>query len=536
MTPSTDRRAWRAFLVLLPLGLAASVVALGFFAPYWRHADQDLVLVYQGYLLKDGLPQEYFDHPGYAYFLVIGGWTWLLDLLGLTPIATLADLPPVSDPAALDAAWTAMMHGGRALSIVLAIVLVLAFAAMVRAIWRDDRLAILAGIAFASGMGIMTQARQLRTEMVSGGLVMLALMLALWAARRRPGLGGLAGMVGAGACAAVAMTAKVQAIFPIMAIPLVATALGRRVEPADPRGVAGAAAPMWAVLALALAALAALPAWALVQYGLDHWGEAVPPYRPLGDGLPLGLYQGVVGLWAVAGVSLYARVWRVSAGYAVQAFAALFTGLALGLLVLLVRHHPMNVVAVVNFVEQMFVFSSLRHGAELGGEAQVASTSLLGLLLDGAWRTFAIRTIVLHPDNIPQTLVIEWFVIFAAVKAWRAGRRWEVLAMTTPLAIAWGLETVFSLRGFQRAYAIYTDPFTVLAAVAALRTFSDWLDSARSRRWVYAGVASLVVLAHVWPVVAERRRFDPAPHCAWIPHYMPHAADFPFCVRPEGAR
>jgi hypothetical protein len=67
------RLPWWALCLVLAGGLAASCLALGFRLPYWRNADQDLVLAYHGLLLNDGLPQEYFDHPGYLYFLVIAG-------------------------------------------------------------------------------------------------------------------------------------------------------------------------------------------------------------------------------------------------------------------------------------------------------------------------------------------------------------------------------------------------------------------------------------------------------------------------------
>jgi hypothetical protein len=527
---------WWAFNKALGTALVLSVLAFGFFLPYWRHADQDLALIYEGLLALNGLPQEYFDHPGYAYFLVIGGWFRLLDWVGLLPVHAFADFPPLSDPAALDAAWTQLVYAGRALSVLLAALLVFVFAELTRRIFNDARLAGVAAVAFASGMGIMTQARQLRTEMVSGGLTMAALLLALLAARTKPGGKALAYLILAGACAALAVTAKVQAVFLIAAIPVVLIAFGEKPAAVDPEGMAGEQAWLWAALAFCLSELSSLPAGSLFYYGLTHWGEALHPFKPLGGGLSAtGIYQGVFIGWLALAMLLYARIWRLPAAYALQGVCALSFGAAMGMSVLFVRYHPQNVIAVTNFIEQMFVFSSWRHGAELGGEGPVATTSLIKLVGEGLWRTFAIRTIVLHPDNIPQTLLVEWFVIFAAAKAWRGGRRGDALRMLTPLAVAWGLEAVFSLRGFQRAYAIYTDPLTVLAGVAALRAFPHWLEVATLRRRVYAGLALLVVLAHVWPAVSERRKVDPAQHCDWLPIYLPRVEGFPFCVNPAPA-
>jgi hypothetical protein len=162
----------------------------------------------------------------------------------------------------------------------------------------------------------------------------------------------------------------------------------------------------------------------------------------------------------------------------------------------------------------------------------VLNGSLFTVLLNGLWQTFAIRTVVLHPDNLPQTLILEWFAIAGAVVAWRRGDRTTALYIGILLLTAWGLETLFSLRGFKRAYHAYTDPLVVLAAALVLTGFPALLERARSRRWIFGALALYLALAHVWPVVAERRREDPTEHCNWIPIYMERVEGFPFCKQP----
>src|SRR5690606_23410645 len=100
--------------------MAASVAAFGFGLAYWRMADQDLVIAYQGLLFADGLPQEYFDHTGYLSYLLTGAWYDLLHAAGLLPIHAVSELPPVADAAAHEAAWSALIDWGRALSLLLA--------------------------------------------------------------------------------------------------------------------------------------------------------------------------------------------------------------------------------------------------------------------------------------------------------------------------------------------------------------------------------------------------------------------------------
>lgn len=513
---------WMVCAGLMAL-VGVSAWTFGFHAPYWRNADQDLVLAYHGLLFNEGLPQEYFDHPGYTYFLVIAGWYKLLHALGLLPIVTVSGLPPGADVAATDAAWQQLVEAGRALSAVLCGLFVVTVATLVRAVLDDDRkLGALAGLAFAFAVGVAAQSRQMRTDLMSAWCAAAALLLVLAAVRRRPGPGALAMLAVAGACAALAVISKVQGIFPVLAIPVLALAFGRRHD-----GDGWGAGPRGWIVAAALAAaagLAVMPAADLIRFGLAESGRSVYPYRPVGAGLS-GVYQWALVGWGALGVLIHAAVWRVRAAYAAQAMAAVAGGVALGLLALLLRWHEQNAIAVANLIEHMFVFTTWRHGAELQGETTVLSGSLLELVAAGLWRTVAIRTVVLHPDNLPQTLLLEWFAIAAAAVAWRRGDRLVPLRIGLLLAAAWGLETLFALRGFQRAYAVYTDPLVVLAFAVAVQRF----PAVAGRRAFLAAAALYLALAHIWPVVAERRRVDVASHCQWIPVYMPRVEPFPFC-------
>ena len=73
---------WKTSLVAIALGMALSLLLVGFSMPYWKIADQDLTLAYNGLLLNDGRAQEYFDHTGYLYHLLLAAWYRLLHWLG----------------------------------------------------------------------------------------------------------------------------------------------------------------------------------------------------------------------------------------------------------------------------------------------------------------------------------------------------------------------------------------------------------------------------------------------------------------------
>ncbi|MBP2294526.1 glycosyltransferase family 39 protein [Azospirillum rugosum] len=518
-----DRWPWWGLCLGLAAVMAVSSLLVGFRLPYWAHADQDLVLAYHGLLFNQGLTQEYFDHPGYTYFLVIEAWYRLLHALGLMPVITVSGLPPAADTAAYDAAWQNLVEAGRALSIALTAGFVMVYATLVRALVGDRRVALLSAIVLAFGIGITTQARQMRTDLLSASFVVTALLLALAAVRTAPGWRPVLMLGLAGLLAALAVVTKIQAIFLAMGIPVIALLFGRR--------FASVPRPGWwlaALLLLAVAGIAAMPAVALIRQGIADAGHAMFPYHTVGGGLS-GVYQGIIVGWVFLGMMVYAAVWRVRPAFALACAGAVVLGLALGVLALEIRLHEQNVIAVSNLIEHMFVFTTWKHQAALGGEQQVLSESLFLLLAKGLWRTLAIRTIVLHPDNVPQTVVVEWFVIGGAIALWRRGERLAAVQAGFLLLVAWGLETLFSLRGFQRAYAAYTDPLVALAAAWVLVRFPGLLERAKTRRWIYGTVALVVLVAHVWPVIEGRRLPSPAGQCYWIPTYMKHVETFPFC-------
>ena len=194
--PSVLDRVAAAPWWLLCAGLAAamalSVLLVGFRLPYWVHADQDLVLAYHGLLFGDGLPQEYFDHPGYGYFLVIDLWYRLLHAVGLLPVATLSALPPGTDVAATQAVWQSLVQAGRALSILLTAGLAVAYTTLLRGLVTDRRVALLAGILLAFGVGLTAQGRQMRTDLLSAGFVVLGLLLVCCGRCGRPRAGSAA--------------------------------------------------------------------------------------------------------------------------------------------------------------------------------------------------------------------------------------------------------------------------------------------------------------------------------------------------------
>ena len=54
---------WTQGLLAILAGLIASFFLFGFFSPYWRVADQDILLIFDAFLQNDGLPRQVDFHP-----------------------------------------------------------------------------------------------------------------------------------------------------------------------------------------------------------------------------------------------------------------------------------------------------------------------------------------------------------------------------------------------------------------------------------------------------------------------------------------
>jgi hypothetical protein len=511
---------WKTSLAAIALCMALSLLLVGFSMPYWKIADQDLPLAYNALALNDGRPQEYFEHTGYLFHLLLAAWYRLLHWFGLLPVHALSELPPATDVPAFDQAWQRVVEAGRVFSLILGIAFVWVYAALMRRLVGDWRIAVMAAVALAWSGGLAMHIRIMRTELLSAGLITCALMLVLVAARsstvRRAIYVGLAGL-----CASLAIITKVQALLPALAIPILALAFGQTV-PAEEREARGAARP-WTVAAVAIALAVALawPALSLLVQGM----ASATNHRPIGGGLS-GIYQWLIALWIAGAMLAYAVAYRVSVTDTVAAMTALAAGIALGLLSLDIRYHVENVIAVANPVEHMFPLAANSTRALLD-QPQVLTGAFAWALAKGVAQSLALHSFVFSTSARP-TVLLEWFAIIGAIVLWRRGERRLPLQVALLIATVWGLDAVFSLRSLQTPYFVYTDPLLILAAALVLAH----LPELQSRRWAqHAAIALLlvtVVWAHLEPVKAILRHDARQEACLWLPAYVT-LVRFPFC-------
>jgi hypothetical protein len=477
-----------AILCIL-LGMLVSFLVLGFWAPYWHKAVSNLLSVYEALLYNDRLAQEFLEYPGYLSPQLLGLWYRGLHFVGLLPQYRFADVANISTTPLFDATWQNLVAWGRIYAFALGAAYVTLATVLIRRLIGNWQVATLAGIALAFSDGIALAYRMLRSDLLASGLVFIALLLTLIAAREGPSARRFVQLGLAALLVALAMTEKVQALLPALTIPVIALAFGR-----DERDTGTPAAPQSAWLRFALLCVIGLaliaPTIGLIDQGIAGMaGSTLLHYRPVFPDDP-GLYQGLLVAYVAICMAIYAALWRVRPLDAISALLVVLVGLALGLLALYARYDLNAVIAVANPIEHL-------HAASATPNTQLPTTSIVtlgGKFLLGLGKALGAHTF-LPPTHRP-TLLIEWLAIYAAWINWRRGDKQVAAQIAVLLLAAFAVDASFTLRGtaaLKVYYTPYTDPFIVLAGAIALNQFADELTGLRSRRLILAFLLLYVI-------------------------------------------
>ena len=506
---------WRWGLTAIVAGMAASFALFGYALIYWRNADMDLMVIYNALVLNDGKPQLFFDHTGYITILSVKVWFKLLHAVGLLGGYSLSAIPPVSDPAAFEAAMTDAVRAGRVLAFLIASGCVLVFAALMRVIVRDWRVALIATFAFAFSGGVAVHSRLLRTELVAACPVIFALLI-LIAIGRRASVARPLGMAAAAALCVFGLENKVQVILLIGTLPLLILPFG---------SAQGASVAFWcdrrsgwarAIMAAVAAMAAAWAAWPLIVTGFDRALLDAAQFHPLLLG-HFGIYQAALIVLIGGCMIAYAMIWRVSAAETLASMSAIAAGALLALLALNIEYNAGNVIAVFNPLEKMLAFADADTTAAVRGSGP---SGILWLLLDGIASVLARYTFVLHPSPRPTVFLI-WLIVPGIISAWLRGERQTAIQALVLLLAAAGIDALGVRRGLKSEYFIFTDPLIIIAGAILLDCFTDL----RFHKWAYPVAVTLfglhIAVGQAEPVKYAFMRRGPEPICDWNRHYVP---------------
>jgi len=516
---------WRWGLTAIVAGLAASFFLFGYALIYWRNADMDFMVIYNALTLNDGKPQLFFDHTAYITILSAKLWFQLLHALGLLDAWSLSAIPSASRPAAFDAAMTGAVRAGRLLAWLIATGCVLIFAALIRLVVRDWRIAQISTFAFAFSGGVVMHSRILRSELVAACPVIFALLILIVAGRSARLARPLAIAIAAGLCV-LGLENKVQAILLIGALPLMILPFG---------SAASASVVFWnnarfrwpATAIAAVAAIAATSAaWPLIAIGFDRALLDAAHFHPLLLGR-FGIYQAALLVLIGGCMIAYAAIWRVSAAETLASMFAVAAGASIALLALDLEYNTGNVIAVFNPLEKMLTFADATTTDAANG------SNLLGvvlLLLDGVASVVARYTFVLHSSPRPSVF-LTWLIVPGIILAWRRGERHVAIQALVLLLAAIGIDALGVRRGLKSEYFIFTDPLIILAGAILLDALSDL----RFHKWAYPVAAVLfglhIAVGQAEPIKYALKRGGPESICEWNWYHLP-LLPLPWCAFP----
>jgi hypothetical protein len=509
---------WTGSLIAILGGLTVSFFLFGYWYPFWRVADQDVLLIYDILLQNSGLPREIVYHPSHLNVLMLGGTYRLLHSLGLLGTYSLSTLPAATDADAYLRAWTNIVHVARLISLATVFAYVTAFAYLLRRLVGDWRLAIIGAFLIAYSGGIAMAIRSVKSELVSGSLVTIALLVLLIAARS-PRLAWRPLLIGAAALlATLGMENKVQAIFPILAFPILLLPFGERSELA---GFWRQARAPWAVAALvAVALVAAAAAMPLVIEGLypnlAHGTAARPLFGMVGG------FHALLAVWIGIGLIGFALIWRVSLAETVASAAAIIAGVAIGLLPLYLFRETSVVAFVVNPIESL-MSSVTAPTCGPGGCGM-----LFPLLISSLKAMLAHHSFIFHTTPRPE-IFLEWLVVLAIVAVFQQGEYKVAMQATLLILTVLGIDTLQAARALKQDYFHYNDPHIIIAAVLLLPK----LAASRYRTWTFpAGVAMFwlhLVFSQAEPIKHAFLRSDgPESTCVNL-NGLKRLERFPFC-------
>jgi hypothetical protein len=513
---------WRWGLTAIVAGMAASFFLFGYALVYWRNADMDFMVIYNALVLNDGKPQLFFDHTGYITILAAKLWFELLHGLGLLDFYSLSTIPQASDPTAFDAAMSSAVRAGRVLAFLIAAGCVLVFAALIRVIVRDRRVALIATFAFAFSGGVAVHSRILRSELLAACPVIFALMILIAIGRRASVARPLWIAVAAALCV-FGLENKVQAILLIGVLPVMVLPFG---------GAKSASVPFWrearsgwpaAIIAAFAAMAAAWAAWPLIATGFNRALLDAAQFHPLLFGR-FGIYQAMLIVLIGGCMIAYAMIWRVSAAEMLASMLAIVAGALLALLALNIEYNASNVIAVFDPLEKMLTFADAYTAAAANGSGL---SGILWLVLDGVASVLARYTFVLHPSPRPTVFLI-WLIVPAIVSAWLRGQRQTAIQALVLLLAATGIDALGVRRGLKSEYFIFTDPLIILAGAILLDSFTDLRFHKRTYPVAMVLFGLHIAVGQAEPVKYAFMRRGPEPICEWNRHYLP-LMPLPWC-------
>jgi len=441
----------RSFRLLFPIVLFCIPLGTALFhdihRSYLTSVDADIVFIYEALRLNAGLPQTYLSHTGYVLFMLLAWWLRLMEVLGLVPLSSLNDLLPINK-GTFEADYELLVFAGRYMIAILSGGFAIAFYWGVRAVIGSGIVAVIGGLIFAASKELCLQALMLFTELPSGLFLLLSVILLIIVGRSDHPLR-LAFF--AAMFATISMMSKMQVVFPVLFLPVIALVFNLPVGQTTLRKqtihqIDGLDLVLRVLLALAFSVLAIHMVGTSTVLG--------------GNG---GLYQLVLAGYVAAAIYVLGRAWNIPWRHQVLMMVTVLSGVSAGLYLHFVYHTPGAVDALVNFVETMFVLGSVSQ--DVGGTADnLPWVSIILVPLESLYNVIVRRfwnlNLLDHPVDI-----LNWTILVSIIALFAIGEKIQAIRVSTFLIMAICVEGAFGLYKVSDKHLIYIDTWLMFAAI-----------------------------------------------------------------------
>jgi hypothetical protein len=517
------------WLVLLFAAAAFPSAYHGFDRSIYANSDMDFLSLYQAASVVGGMQMKFNPHPGYFYFISLALWYDLLEALGWIAGADLRSLLTAPD---FPDRFLKLIVAGRWFSVVEAWLM----AALVFVAARQQGFRPISAFGWAllfalGGGGLAAQSVLMRTELMSMLLVFVA-ALALIPVTGKSGYWSLARLFVAGLCIHLALTVKIQAIVLALPLALLPTVQHWKIRGLRPQPFAR---PHIATAVAVFAAFAVMFATVQAPFLLRETPA---------------LYQSAIALFVLAAALGYGLLISGSALQGAVGFAAVASGFLSAYLLNAIVFEPSAQCSVFNFLDLARQFAlpppdaaattGNALAATAGAAPAVTATPAAAKASDGLIAGQIIPFLVERLSRFDYPFgIIAAAVPFGWIPLLRRRRYLAVLQAAFPYAIAIYAIVVFwaARKGFIYFYAIYVEPWIIVAALMTLRQLLP--DPSAARRKIALRVVMLVgaacIAANVStrltdPKSANTRGLEHACQMLfWAPALRPHMS--PMCTK-----
>jgi hypothetical protein len=512
LSPTSALSGAPIFLVIAFGVLIGFSVLAGIDRPFTQVYDADLHYLYRSLRFRDGLDLIYFDHTGYLYTLLLSWFLRVTEFLGLISTASLQAIPHQPVPGV---ALATAMAASRVFSIIVVLTYVGTAYWIFRRLSAGPVIAGLLTLLLAVSSGNAYHAITLRPELLSALFVMLSYYFIIAAQDRQDRARFILLALSAG-CAYLAVLTKMQAIIPILLLPVLAVIASRtRASEVVQRD---AVTPQTLTILMA-AILFVLP------FGVSHYFGGAVGSLPSYSWLTLGYF--------VAGFIAYALFRKISLRDAVNTFSALAIGLGIAFAINYVRFDHSNSFANSRFLDNFKLYANMEGASFAGAEGY-------GSLFDKLWHGMIRLPEELFVLSPPDRTAIMVGALLAALTV-IAQKRYRDGFLSLVLALgAFGVFAGFSLRG----NSAYYEPYYIFMALFALAIASRNVVWRPTRGSAGVGVAATLIFTAGLSYGNYQRYIAKPLHTAhpsrayfcdwqkdWAPVFFPRFADHSDCWR-----